>query len=65
MAAMTKYVMEHPDKAKDNAKIRLNATKILLNYCEDTANNIKMGKGLKKLSAAKAKGTLSKTLESW
>lgn len=58
MAAMTKYALENRSLSKDTKAIKLNSLILLLNYCENTNNNIKMTKQLKKLSEAKAKGQL-------
>lgn len=62
MAAMTKYTLENKADAKDAGKVKLNAITILLNYCEDPGNHIKMPKSLKKLSEAKSKGQLEQEL---
>ena len=62
MAAMTKYSLENKESSKDQKLVKLNALTILLNYCEDAGNNIKMTKQLKKLSEAKAKGQLEQSI---
>lgn len=62
MAAMVKYSLENKDSPKDPKIIKLNTMTILLNYCENKANNINMSKELKKLSEAKAKGQLEQYL---
>ena len=62
MAAMTKYALENKDSAGDQKLVKLNAVTTLLNYCEDPANGIKMSKGLKKLSEAKAAGKLEQSI---
>jgi len=62
MAAMVKYTLENKDSAKDANLVKLNAVKILLNYCENKNNNIKMTKQLKIFAEAKAKGELEKAL---
>lgn len=62
MAAMTKYSLENKELSKDKKLVKLNAITLLLNYCEDAKNNIKMTKQLKKLSEAKAKGELEQAL---
>jgi hypothetical protein len=61
MAAMGKYSLENKSSADINM-VRLNAIKLLLAYCENPANNMKMTKGLKKLSDANKKGELEKSL---
>lgn len=63
LAAMAKYCLENREAAKDKNKVKLNAVTLVLNYCEDEKNNMKMPKALKKLSEAKAKGELEKSLE--
>jgi hypothetical protein len=62
MAAMTKYSLENKVSAGDVKLVKLNSIILLLNYCEDPANHIKMSKNLKKLSEAKAKGRLEQEL---
>lgn len=62
MAAMTKYVLENPALAKDEKLVKINSVKLLLAYCENPVNNIKMTKALQKLSQANQKGELEKVL---
>jgi hypothetical protein len=62
MAALTKYVLENKEAAKNAQLVKLNAVTLVLAYCENTANNMKMTKELKRLSAAKAKGELEKNI---
>lgn len=62
MACMTKYCLENKASAKDAKIVELNAVKLLLAYCGDEKNNIKMTKQLKKLSEANQKGELEKEL---
>jgi hypothetical protein len=61
MASMAKYSLDNKSSADINM-VRLNAIKILLAYCENPANNLKMTKGLKKLSEANKKGELEKAM---
>jgi len=63
MAAMTKYVLENKASAADQKAIKLNGITMLLTYAENPANKLKMTKNLKKLSEAKAKGTLEQELQ--
>ena len=63
MACMTKYVLENQSSAKDEKLVKLNSVKLLLDYCENSNNNIKLTKQLKKLSEANKKGELEKELE--
>lgn len=62
MAAMTKFVLENNEAATDQQKIKLNAVTMLLDYCENPANKIKMSKNMRKLSEAKANGQLEEAL---
>ena len=62
MAAMTNYSLQNKVLAKDEKLVRLNAITLLLNYCENTGNHMKMSKHLKKLSEAKEKGELEQAL---
>ena len=62
MAAMAKYTLENKVASKDAKLVKLNALTLLLNYCENKDNNIKMSKQLKKLSEAKEKGQLEQQL---
>jgi hypothetical protein len=63
MAAMTKYCLENKDASTNQKLVKLNAITLVLNYCEDAKNNIKMTKQLSKLSEAKAKGELESSLQ--
>jgi hypothetical protein len=62
MGAMTKYALENKSTSGDAKLVKLNAITTILNYVENPANNLKMTKSLKKLSEAKAKGTLEQEL---
>jgi hypothetical protein len=62
MACMTKYCLENKSSAKDEATVKLNSIKLLLGYCENESNNMKMTKQLKKLSEANKKGELEKAI---
>jgi hypothetical protein len=63
MAAMTKYTLENKAAAKDPKVVELNSFILLLNYCENKDNNMKMSKQVKKLSEAKEKGQLEEALK--
>lgn len=63
LAAMTKYCLENKAASRDEKLVRLNAITMLLNYCENENNNMKMTKQLKKLSEAKANGKLEQELQ--
>ena len=62
MTAMVKYTLENKAAAKDPKQVKLNALILLLNYCENKENNMRMSKQLKKLSEAKEKGQLDQTV---
>jgi hypothetical protein len=62
MVCMTKYCLENKSSAKDNAAVKLNAIKLLLAYCDNADNHMKLTKQLKKLSEANKKGELEKEL---
>lgn len=62
MACMTKYCLENKANSKDEKVVKLNAVKLLLAYCENPDNKVKMTKPLKKLSEANQKGELEKEL---
>lgn len=49
MAAMTKVVLDDPDKEFSNNEMHNGAQEILVNYCADTGNNIKPSKKIKKI----------------
>lgn len=63
MACMTKYCLENKASSKDGKVVKLNSVKLLLAYCENPDNKMKMTKQLKKLSEANQKGELEKELE--
>ena len=60
LAAMSKYALENPKESKDDKKVKLNATKMVLDYCKKY--DIKMNGELKKLNQANEKGELEKYL---
>lgn len=62
MAALAKYTLENKASAKDTKQVKLNAMILLLNYCENKDNDIRMSKQLKKLSEARSKGELEKSM---
>ena len=62
MACMTKFCLENKASSKDKKLIKLNSMKLLLAYCENPENNIKMTRQLKKISEANKKGELEKEL---
>lgn len=63
IACMVKFSLEHKESAKDDHEVLIQATKMLINYCEQTKNNIPVTKMLKSLMDAHAKGQLEKALK--
>lgn len=62
MVCMTKYCLDNRTSANNEKLVKLNATKLLLAYCANGNNNMKMTKQLKRLSDANSKGELEKEL---
>jgi hypothetical protein len=62
MASMAKYTLENKASAKDTKQVKLNAMILLINYCENKDNDIRMSKQLKKLTEARSKGELEKSI---
>lgn len=63
LVSMTKYSLENKEAAKDPKLVKLNSLSILIDYCNNKSNGLKMNKDLKKLAEAKEKGELEKALE--
>jgi hypothetical protein len=63
ISAMTKFTLENKAAAKDVAVIKLNAMTMLIKYCENKDNNLKMSKQIKKLAEANEKGQLEQALK--
>jgi uncharacterized protein YjaG (DUF416 family) len=63
MAAMAKYSLDNKAVAKDGKLVKLNALKIVLDYCEVKENKVRMTKQLKKLSEAREKGQLEEAFQ--
>jgi len=62
MISKAKYILENKANAKDPKLVKLNATILLLNYCSNKDNLVRMTKQLKKLAEAKEKGQLEQAL---
>lgn len=62
MVCMTKYCLENKASSKDLGLVKLNSLKLLIAYCDDSKNNLKPTKQLKKLSEANQKGELEKEI---
>lgn len=63
MAAMTKYVLENKENAKDQNMIKLNAVKLIIAYAKEEKNKVKINAELKKAIEADDKGELSTYLK--
>lgn len=61
MAAMAKYSLDNKAVSKDAKLVKLNALKMLLDYCEVKENNVRMTKQLKKISEARMKGQMEES----
>jgi len=62
MACLTKYCLENKSLAKNKKIVRLNSTRLFLNYCSNPNNNVSMNDHLKQLAEANKKGELEKIL---
>jgi hypothetical protein len=60
MSALAKYAIEHKEQAKDSKKLSLNAVKMVIEYSNKSANNLKQTGELKKMATALKKGELEK-----
>jgi hypothetical protein len=60
MGALAKYAIEHKEQAKDTKKLSLNAVKMVIEYSNKPANNLKQTGELKKMATALKKGELEK-----
>lgn len=58
MACMSKYCLENPDDANDNKLVKVGAIKLMITYCENPKNNVKMSKPFRKMADADKKGEL-------
>jgi len=63
LAAMTKYVIENKDKAKDIQAVKYNAFITFINYCQNPHTGVKLNKELKKLIKAKEDSQLEEYLK--
>ncbi len=63
MASMTKFVLEHKDKSKDQNEIKLQAVKTLLNYCRNSSNKVELTKDIKRMIEADDNGQLQQYLQ--
>jgi len=61
-ASMIKFEMENITISKDKDKVNLGTWKILLAYCENPDNHVKITKRLKKLMEANKNGELQKNI---
>lgn len=63
MAAMTKFVLENKEKANDGGLVLQSSVKMLIDYCKNESNNIKLTKELKKAIKADEEGKLAEYLK--
>jgi len=63
LACLTKYCLENKNYAKNKKAVKLNSIRLLLTYCGNPDNNIKMSTRLRKLEEANEKGELEKALQ--
>jgi hypothetical protein len=63
MAAMAKYSLDNKAISKDTKLVKLNALKIVLDYCGVKENKVRMTKQLKKLAEAREKGQLEEAFQ--
>ena len=62
LSAMTKYVLENKANATNEKEVQYNSFVLFLDYCENTANQVKANKEIKNLSKAKNEGRLKEYL---
>ena len=60
MSGLVKFVLEHKSQAKDANTISLNAVKMIIDYSNKPANNLRQTGELKKMATALKKGELEK-----
>src|SRR5687768_13595007 len=60
MGAVARYALENRTQVKDADQVNLNAAKMIINYSNKPANNLKQTGELKKMAAALKKGELEK-----
>ena len=60
MGALAKFAIEHKNQAKEPNTVNLNAAKMIIDYSNKPANNLKQTGELKKMAAALKKGELEK-----
>jgi hypothetical protein len=53
MACMCRFVLENKDKAKDDNEVKYNSVLMLIDYSQDTHNNVEISGELKNLIQAK------------
>lgn len=63
MAAMVKFVLDNPDKAKDILSTEKAAIIAVVDYYSNIANNVKPNKKVQKLIEAKKAGTLDDAIK--
>ena len=63
MASMTKFVLENKEKAAEKNEVKYNTYLILLDYCGNPTNNVKLTKELQKAIDKKNEGKLKEYLK--
>jgi hypothetical protein len=63
MVSMTQFVLENPHRANDKDEIKLQAFTRLLDYCDQTENNIKKSKAIEQAISAMRTGWLKEYLK--
>lgn len=63
MAAITKFVLENKEKANEAGLVLQSSVKMLIDYCKNESNNIKLTKELKKTIKADEEGKLAEYLK--
>lgn len=62
LASTVKFCLENKSLSKDQDKVKIGTWQILLSYCDDHNNNVKLTKKLKKLIEANKNGELEKNI---
>ena len=62
MASMVKFCLENKVQGKEQEKIKIGSWQILLAYCDNSTNNVRLTRKLKKLIEADKNGELARNL---
>jgi hypothetical protein len=63
LACMSKFVLENKDKSNNNDEVNFNSIVMLLNYCDNPSNKVKIKGELKKMIKAKNEDKLKEYLK--